>query len=72
MTPLDPRILAYETGFSLSALFNIDGPGVLLQDLEKHWADPVKRETLLETARPVESRPELLAATAHLLAVGQK
>jgi hypothetical protein len=60
-----------EAGFELPTLFNVEGPGSLLHDFQSRWADPVKRENLLEVARLVESRPEFLAAASHLLAVSR-
>jgi ubiquinone/menaquinone biosynthesis C-methylase UbiE len=61
-----------EAGFELASLFNIEGPGFMLQDFESHWADPPRRKIILETARLVESKPEMLAASAHILAAARK
>ena len=70
-----PAELAEEVsaaGFELKALLNIEGPGFLLHDFEARWADPVKRKTVLDAARLVEAKPELLSASSHILAVAQK
>jgi ubiquinone/menaquinone biosynthesis C-methylase UbiE len=61
-----------EAGFELNALLNIEGPGFLLQNFESNWADPPRRKVILDTARLLESKPELLAASAHILAVARK
>ena len=47
------------------------GPGFLVADFERRWADPLQRETMLWAAEVVESEPEILAASSHLLAVAQ-
>ena len=61
-----------EAGFELLDLLGVEGPGWLLPDIERRWADPAERERLLEAARAVEREPTLLGLHAHLLAVGQK
>lgn len=58
-----------DAGFAQPSIFNIEGPGFLVPDLEQRWADPARRRTLLDAARLVESDPEMLAAASHLLAV---
>jgi SAM-dependent methyltransferase len=40
-----------ESGFDLVELLGVEGPGWLLPDLEKRWADPGERERLLQAAR---------------------
>ncbi|HEV3363439.1 MAG TPA: methyltransferase, partial [Acidimicrobiia bacterium] len=52
-------------------ILSIEGPGFLVEDFERRWADPVQRETMLWAAEVVESEPEMLAASSHLLAVGR-
>jgi len=59
-------------GFELVDLLGVEGPGWLLPDLERRWADPAERERLLQAARAVEREPTLLGLHAHLLAVGGK
>jgi len=61
-----------EIGFHHEATFGVEGPTWLLQDFPKQWADPSRRERLLEVARAVEREPSLLGASLHLLAVGAK
>ena len=50
----------------------MEGPGWLLQDFDRWWADTARRERLLAVARALESEPPLLGVSAHLLAVAQK
>jgi SAM-dependent methyltransferase len=61
-----------EAGFDLIDLVGVEGPGWLLPDLERRWADPAEREHLLEAARAVEREPTLLGLPPHLLAVAGK
>jgi SAM-dependent methyltransferase len=61
-----------EAGLQAVEVFNIEGPGYLIQDIEKRWADPARREAMLKAARLVESEPAMLGAGSHLLAVGRR
>jgi ubiquinone/menaquinone biosynthesis C-methylase UbiE len=61
-----------EVGFELSALLNVEGPGFLLNDFAGSWADPHKRKAILDAARLVESKAEMLAVSSHILAVARK
>jgi SAM-dependent methyltransferase len=61
-----------EAGFELLDLLGVEGPGWLLPDIERRWANPAERERLLQAARDVEREPTLLGLPAHLLAVGRK
>lgn len=61
-----------EAGFELTTMLNVEGPGFLLHEFESSWADPLTREVILETARLIESKRELLAAASHILAVARK
>jgi len=62
----------HEAGLEMSALLNVEGPGFLVSDFEERWADPLKRNAILEAARLVESKEEMLAASSHILAVARK
>jgi ubiquinone/menaquinone biosynthesis C-methylase UbiE len=59
-------------GFAVKGVFGLEGPGWLLQDFEKRWADPRTRADLLRIARSLEAEPSLLGVSAHLLGVGWK
>ena len=70
-----PTELAAEidtAGFNNTEVFNIEGPGFLVNDFEQRWADPARREILLAAARLVETEPAMLGAASHLLAVATK
>jgi SAM-dependent methyltransferase len=70
-----PRELAEELaacGFQEVEVYAVEGPGALLPDFARRWADPAARATLLEMLRVVEREPELLGASPHLLGVGRK
>lgn len=69
-----PRELAAEVteaGFAAPALLQIEGPGFLVPNFEARWADESRREAMLQAARWVESEPEMLAASSHLMAVAR-
>jgi SAM-dependent methyltransferase len=53
-------------GLTLQALVGIQGPGWLLRE---RWEDPAHRASVLDAARAVETEPNLLGISAHLLAV---
>jgi SAM-dependent methyltransferase len=67
--PRDLRAEVEEAGFSGIQILSIEGPGFLVADFERRWADPLQRDTMLWAAEVVESEPEMLAASSHLLAV---
>lgn len=68
--PRELRAEVEEAGFMSVEVLSIEGPGFLVADFERRWADPAQRDTMLWAARVVESEPEMLAASSHLLAVG--
>lgn len=61
-----------QAGFHIEGLYAIEGPGGTLSDLDERWADPIRRETILQVARALESEPSVIGCSAHLLAVGRK
>jgi SAM-dependent methyltransferase len=69
--PRDLRAEVVEAGFPTVQILSVEGPGFLVADFERRWADPVQRETMLWAAEVVESEPEMLAAASHLLAIAQ-
>jgi hypothetical protein len=60
-----------EARFHVNALIGVEGPVWSPSDLS-HWSKPENRGTLLDLLRRVESEPELLGASAHLIVVGRK
>jgi SAM-dependent methyltransferase len=69
--PEELRAEVAAAGFEVEAVLGIEGPFWTLQGFEAAWADPVRRRSLLDAARAVESEPSLLGASAHLMAVGR-
>ncbi len=61
-----------EAGYTLIDLVAVEGPAWLAPDFEARWRDPVRREALMAAVRAVERAPELLGASAHLLAVAAR
>ena len=59
-------------GFDVEGLYGIEGPGSILPDLVERWRDPVRRQTLIEVARALESEPTVPGCSAHLMVVAQK
>ena len=59
-------------GFACQAVLGVEGPGWILSDFDKRWADPRKREDLLRVARALEREVSIVGFSAHLLAVGTK
>lgn len=59
-------------GFEIEGLYGVEGPGWILPDLVDRWADPERREVVLQVARAFEAEPAVLGCSAHLLAVGRK
>ena len=58
--------------FVICGLFGIEGPGWLLSDFQDRWEDPQRRESILYAARALESAPDVIGCSAHLLAVARR
>jgi hypothetical protein len=59
-----------DAGLTVAELVSVEGPAFLLGDLAEQLEDPVARAVVLDTARALESVPELLGIGPHLLATG--
>jgi SAM-dependent methyltransferase len=70
--PRELSVEITEAGFAELAVLSIEGPGFLVPDFENRWKDPERRQAMLRVARLVESEPEMLAASSHLMAVARK
>lgn len=70
--PGDLRAEVAAAGFDGVTVFGIEGPGWILPDVAERLADGHRREHLLRAAQMVEVEPEMVGASAHILAVGQK
>jgi SAM-dependent methyltransferase len=58
-------------GFTVRELCGIEGPGWLVPDFDRRWADPEWRERMLSAARAVEHEPSLLGLSPHLMVVAE-
>jgi len=70
--PHELRAEVEEAGFRQGQLLAIEGPGWLLQNLAEQWADPDRRQRLLEAIGWLETEPTLAGASAHLMVIGCK
>jgi ubiquinone/menaquinone biosynthesis C-methylase UbiE len=61
-----------DAGLAPEHLLAVEGPAWLLQDFERHWDDPGRRERLLGVVRRLEADPAVLGVSAHLLTVARK
>ena len=61
-----------EAGFERMEVLGVEGPGWMLADLEARWADPIRRQQILDAARAIEREPTLMGLHAHILAIGRK
>lgn len=60
-----------EAGFERCTVLQVEGPGFLVPDFERRWNDDARREAMLRAARLIETDPETLAVSSHLLAVAR-
>lgn len=68
-----PRQLADEAvaaGFDVKELIGVEGMAAWQRGLGERWADEGDRARIVEAARAVESVPELLGLSPHLIVVG--
>jgi SAM-dependent methyltransferase len=56
-------------GLAVERCLAVEGPTRLIGDLDAWWADPARRERLMELLRLVEAEPTLLGASPHLFVV---
>ena len=59
-------------GLTLDGVFGVEGPGWILPDIVERMQHADRRETLLAVARMLETEPEVVGSSAHLLAVAQR
>ncbi|ANE42456.1 class I SAM-dependent methyltransferase [Deinococcus puniceus] len=60
-----------DAGLTNVALYAVEGLGNIVPEFDVLWADPERRERLLDLVRRTETDPHLWGVSAHLLAVGQ-
>jgi hypothetical protein len=63
---------AAETGWNVCEFLNIEGFVEPIPVLEEYWADPAKRETILEASRLTETEPTLRGLGPHMMVVATK
>ena len=68
--PAELRTEVGQVGFQHVQVFQVDGPGFLVSDLEARLEDPPRREALLNAIRLVED-DEYMLGSSHLLAVAE-
>jgi hypothetical protein len=66
--PDDLRAELTEAGLEVTDLVSVEGPGMILPDLDARMADPADRAAILDGARALERVPELIGFGPHLLA----
>ncbi len=60
-----------EAGFSGCDLRGVVGAGWLAPDLDDAWREPAARKALLDSVRLLETQPEVLGLSTHLLAIAE-
>lgn len=71
-TPEEFRAELQTTGMEVIGLYGLEGPAVLLGDLDERWSDPRMRTDVIRVARQLESVPSLLGLSPHVLGVARK
>lgn len=66
--PGELRAELTEAGLEVTGVVSVEGPAVLLPDLEARLAVPADRAAILDAAATLESVPELIGFGPHLLA----
>jgi SAM-dependent methyltransferase len=66
--PGDLRAELAAAGFDVADLVSVEGPAMILPDLDARMADPADRAAILDGARALERVPELAGFGPHLLA----
>ena len=69
--PAELREEAEEAGLIVDGLFGIEGPAWTMPDLGAWLENPARRAKLFAALRRMETEPDLLGASAHLLLVGR-
>jgi SAM-dependent methyltransferase len=70
--PDDFEAEAVDAGVEVVELLGIEGLAAWLPQLDDRWADPVERETIVASARAVESEAAVRGVSPHLLLVGRR
>jgi SAM-dependent methyltransferase len=60
-----------DAGLALADLLPVESLGVATTGFARAWADPARRETLLDLVRSIEREPSLLGVSPHMIAVAR-
>jgi SAM-dependent methyltransferase len=61
-----------QAGFEDVRVLGVEGPGWMIADFDRRWANRTWRADLMTVARALEAEPSIRGASAHLVAVGRK
>ena len=70
-----PDVLRAEiesAGFGVGAPVAVEGPAWVLAEFDRRWADDAWRRCYLTRLRDIETEPCVVAASAHIIAIGTK
>jgi len=70
--PEDLRTELETTGFQDVRVLGVEGPGWIVSDFDRRWADAALRADIMNVARALESEAAIVGASAHLLGIGRK
>jgi hypothetical protein len=70
--PEELRRETAEAGFAVTGIYGLEGPAWLVTDFDEWWMNPAYRERLLKIARQVETEPDILGVSAHMMVVAGK
>jgi hypothetical protein len=70
--PTELREEAESAGLEVLEVIGVEGLAGWVSQLGERWASPEDKETILFSARAVESEPSLLGLSAHLIAVTRR
>jgi ubiquinone/menaquinone biosynthesis C-methylase UbiE len=71
-SPPELRAEVVDAGFTVTAIYGIQGPGWLAPGFDEWWSNPDYRERLLKIARILEAEPAILGISTHLMIVAKK
>jgi len=69
--PEDLRTELETAGFQDVRVLGVEGPGWIVPDFDRRWADAALRADIMNVARALESEAAIVGASAHLLGIGQ-
>jgi SAM-dependent methyltransferase len=66
---ISPELLS--AGLEVQHVLGVEGPGWIAPDFDGRWADPGRRQAILDCARQCEALPELLGLSPHIIAIAR-